>query len=425
MGGDPVLRPRGHGELHRSWPFESKPLLIFWETTKACMLACKHCRASAILNPLPGELSHEEGLRLIDDIAGFGKPLPILVFTGGDPLMRKDIWSLVDHAKSHGFRVALAPAVTPLLTKRTIRKMIEHGVDGVSISLDGARPETHEGIRGIRGVYKRTLDVIREMVSQGLRVQVNTAVMRDNVEELADMVKLLLDLGVNTWEVFYLIPVGRAGRELDLTPQEWEDVSHFLYEASKYGIVVRTTEGPMFRRVAIMRRLLELSGRDPDEVLKPGSLYKRLVSRLRELLGEPRGRPLASTTGTRDGKGILFISYDGTVYPSGFMPYPLGNVRTKSIVDIYRNNEVLRKIRRAEFRGRCGVCEFRDICGGSRARAYTLKADPLGEDPACPYEPGGFTRLVEELGIDTSRVVNEIRGLRYVLPVQPRVPGKT
>jgi len=407
----------GGGELHRAWPFDEKPLLVFWETTKACMLACKHCRASAILEPLPGELSHEEAMKLLDDLAGFGKPLPILVFTGGDPLMRKDIWQLVARAKELGFRVALAPAVSPLLNDDAIRKMLDYGVDGVSISIDGARPETHDGIRGIPGVFKRSLEVVRKMIDVGLRVQVNTAVMRDNVLELPDMVKMLKDLGVTTWEVFYLIPVGRAQRELDLTPEEWEDVSHFLYEASKYGIVVRTTEGPMFRRVAVVRRLLELNGIEPDTVLETGALYRKLVGRLRELLGEPMGKPLASTTGTRDGKGIIFISHDGIVYPSGFMPYPVGSVRTQSIVSIYRNNVLLKKIRAAEFNGRCGVCEFRDICGGSRARAYILGGDPLGEDPACLYVPGGFSRLLEKYRLDVERAVREIRGLRYVLPV--------
>jgi len=410
----------GHhgGELHRSWPFNEKPLLVFWETTKACQLACKHCRASAILEPLPGELSHEEAMQLLDDMAGFGKPLPILVFTGGDPLMRRDIWELVARAKELGFRVALAPAVSPLLNDSTIKKMLDYGVDGVSISIDGARPETHDGIRGIPGVFNRSLEVVKKMIDAGLRVQVNTAVMRDNVAELPEMVKLLREIGVNTWEVFYLIPVGRAQRELDLLPHEWEDVSHFLYEASKYGIVVRTTEGPMFRRVAVTRRLLELHGYTPDSVLKPGELYRRLVERLRELLGEPGGRPLASTTGTRDGKGIIFVSHDGIVYPSGFMPYPVGSVRTQNIVDIYRNNELLRRIRAAQFKGRCGVCEFRDICGGSRARAYILGGDPLGEDPACPYTPGEFSTLVDRLRLDVSRAMGEIRGLRYVLPAR-------
>lgn len=406
--------------IHRSWPFDEKPLLIFWETTKACMLACKHCRASAILEPLPGELSHEEGIKLIDDIAGFGKPSPILVFTGGDPLMRKDIWSLVARAKEHNITVAMAPAITPKLADAEIRRMVEMGVKGISISLDGSRPEIHDRIRGVPGVFNRSIEVIRSMLDSGLRVQVNTAVMRDNVEDLADMVKLLYDLGVRVWEVFYLIPVGRAQKDLDLTPKEWEDVSHFLYEASKYGIVVRTTEGPMFRRIALTRRLLELHGYNPDEVLNPGPLYHKLVSRLRSLLGEPRDKPLASTTGTRDGKGIVFISHDGLVYPSGFMPYPVGSVRKESIVKIYRENSLMKKIRAAEFKGRCGVCEFRDICGGSRARAYTVLGDPLAEDPACPYSPGEFTRLVEKLGLDTEKAVNEIEGLKHVLPPKPK-----
>jgi radical SAM protein len=406
------------GAMHREWPFDLKPLLVFWETTKACKLSCKHCRASAITEPLPGELSHEEALKLIDDLAGFGRPLPILVFTGGDPLMRKDIWELISYAKGKGFRVALAPAVSPLLNESTIRKMVEYGVDGISISLDGAHPETHDSIRGIKGVFNKTISVVKRMIEEGLRVQINTAVMRDNVMELPEIVKLLHEINVKTWEVFYLIPVGRASKSLDLTPQEWEDVSHFLYEASKYGLLVRTTEGPMFRRIALIRRVLELKGVNPDEVLKPGPLYRQLVRKLREIMGAPFSEPLASTTGTRDGKGILFISYDGTVYPSGFMEYPLGNVRTRSIVEIYRENSVLKMIRSAQFKGRCGICEFRDLCGGSRARAYTVLGDPLGEDPACPYEPGGFTGIIKAYGIDLASASKNIKGLSYVLPLK-------
>ncbi len=381
------------------WPYDEKPLLVFWETTKACLLACKHCRARAIREPLPGELTTEEGKRLIEMVAEFGKPYPILIFTGGDPLMRRDIWELIGYAKSLGLRVGLAPSVTPLLNDENIKRIKEVGVDAVSISLDAPVPEVHDSIRGYPGIWKRTVEVIRRFVEEGVRVQVNTVVMRDTVEHLADMVPLLLELGVNTWEVFYLVPVGRAQMGQMLTPQEFEDVSHFLYEASKYGILVRTTEGPMFRRVSWVRRALEEKGLDPDEVLKPGPLYKRLVSRLRERLGEPRGKPLAQTVGTRDGKGIIFIGYDGRVYPSGFMEYHIGNIREKSLVELYRNHPLLKKIRAAEFKGRCGVCEFRDICGGSRARAYHVTGDPLGEDPACPYQPGEYTRLAEKLGL--------------------------
>ncbi len=399
------------------WPFDEKPLLVFWETTKACKLACKHCRASAILDPLPGELDTEEGKKLIDDVARFGQPSPILVFTGGDPLMRKDIWELVDYAIERRIRVALAPAVTDILENSLDE--IESRRISVSISLDGSRPEIHDNIRGIPGHFQRTVNILKQMVERGIRVQVNTAVMRDNARDLADIAKLLNDIGIRTWEVFYLIPVGRAQRELDLTPQEWEDVSNFLYDVSKYGIVVRTTEGPMFRRIALTRLILESRGIDYRKFFRLGKLYDYLYNRLKELLGEPRTRPMVATTGTRDGKGIIFIAYDGTVYPSGFMPYPLGNVRTKSLIEIYRTHPVLRKIRSAEFKGRCGICEFRDICGGSRARAYTLKADPLGEDPACPYQPGEFTELVQKLGINISEYSSKIEGLRLVLPVKP------
>ncbi|ABM79913.1 TIGR04053 family radical SAM/SPASM domain-containing protein [Hyperthermus butylicus] len=402
--------------LHRTWPFERNPLLVFWETTKACMLACKHCRASAILKSLPGELTTEEAYKLIDDVAAFGQPYPILVLTGGDPLLRSDIWDIIAYAKGKGLRLAVAPAVSPNLTEDKVKKLAELGVDGVSISLDGSRPEIHDGIRGTSGVFEKTLWAIKTFQEYGVRVQVNTAVMRDNVHDLADIAALLLKLGVKVWEVFYLVPVGRAQLELNLTPEEWEDVSHFLYEASKYGLVVRTSEGPMFRRVAITRMLLELAGKNPDEALNTGPLYRQLVSRLRQLLGEPQGKPLASTTGTRDGKGVIFVSYNGTVYPSGFMPYPLGNIRVKSLVEIYRENLILKRLRGARFEGRCGRCEFREICGGSRARAYAVTGKPFGEDPACPYRPGTFSVMVSKLGVRVENVVREIEGLKYVLP---------
>jgi len=371
------------------WPLDEKPLLVFWETTKACMLACKHCRAEAILKPLPGELSTKEALKLLEDIAGFGKPTPIVVYTGGDPLMRRDLWGILAYARKLGIRSAMAPSATPLLTRDVAYRLAEHGVSSVSLSLDSPWPAVHDKIRGIPGTWQRTLEAIEWFKSAGLRVQVNTVVMRDTVEGLADMVKLLVDKGIRTWEVFYLVPVGRAGRALDLTPQEWEDVSHFLYEASRYGIIIRTTEGPIFRRVALTRAYYEEKGRLEEVDRRLGSLYHRLVKRLRDLLGEARGRPKAHTLGTMDGKGIVFVSYNGNVYPSGFLPIPAGNVRTRSIVDIYRSSPLFNRLRR-NVKGKCGKCEFRKICGGSRARAYAYTGDPLAEDPSCIYQPGSI-----------------------------------
>jgi len=396
LGGEPVS--------HGAWPYDEKPLIVFWETTKACLLKCKHCRAEAITSALPGELTTEEGLRLIDEVASFGRPSPILVLTGGDALMRRDFWTLVDHAVSQGVRLAVAPSVTPLLTRDVAREMARRGVSAVSLSLDSPYPEVHDTIRGIPGTWRRTIRALEWFRDAGVRVQVNTVVMRETVSGLPDMVKLLLDLGIRVWEVFYLVPTGRAGRSMDLTPEEWEDVSHFLYEASKYGLKVRTTEGPMFRRVAIVRRLLEEAGR-PDLVEELdsslGSLYRALTSRLRQLLGEPPGgaEPGAHTVATRDGRGIVFIDYKGNVYPSGFLPVPAGNIRVKSLREIYRGSTLFRMLRHGSFKGRCGVCEFRDVCGGSRARAYAYHGDVLAEDPACPYRPGGYSALLAKAGL--------------------------
>ncbi|NJE48489.1 TIGR04053 family radical SAM/SPASM domain-containing protein [Thermococcus sp. 9N3] len=387
--------------MHRGkstgWPYDRKPVLVFWETTKACQLKCKHCRAEAILQALPGELSTEEGKALIDSLTDFGRPYPILILTGGDPLMRKDVFELIEYAVEKGIRVGLAPAVTPLLTEETIERIAESGVRAVSISLDSPFPDVHDAIRGIEGTWEKTVWAIKEFLKHGLSVQVNTVVMRETVEGLPEMVRLLKDLGVEIWEVFYLVPTGRGNFESDLRPEEWEDVTHFLYEASKH-LLVRTTEGPMFRRVAIMRKALEEKGLDPDEVLKPGELYFRLKKRLVELLGKG-GEARAQTMGTRDGKGIVFIAYNGNVYPSGFLPFSVGNVREKSLVEIYREGELMKKLRSAEFEGRCGKCEFREICGGSRARAYAYSLNPLAEDPACPYEPGSYLRLAKKFNL--------------------------
>lgn len=370
----------------RQWPYDEKPLIVFWETTKACLLKCKHCRAEAITKPLPGELSTEEGERLIEEVASFGRPTPILVFTGGDPLMRPDIWHLLDYARRLGVRTAIAPSVTPLLTREAASRLAGY-VGAVSLSLDSPYPEVHDSIRGYEGTWARTIEALKWFLEEGVRVQVNTTVMRSTVEGLADMVKLLLDVGVRTWEVFYLIPVGRAGREEDLTPQEWEDVSHFLYEASRYGVLIRTTEGPMFRRVAITRRYYEEHGKLGKLDERLGPLYHRLMERLRETLGPPRGPPRAHTVGTMDGRGIIFVSYNGSVYPSGFLPLSAGNIRQRSLVDIYRRSTLFTRLRRG-VKGRCGACEFRRICGGSRARAFAYTGDPFAEDPACPYQPG-------------------------------------
>ncbi|MGZ8646459.1 MAG: TIGR04053 family radical SAM/SPASM domain-containing protein [Actinomycetota bacterium] len=371
------------GSFMSSVNFEQAPILLFWETTRACGLACRHCRAEAIARPQPGQLTTEQGSKLIDDLRGFTPRSPVIVFTGGDPFMRSDLFDLARHARAYGMPIGFAPSVTSLLTRGVARRMREVGARTVSISLDGADAKTHDGIRGVAGHLRETEAAVRMLVDEGIPVQINTTVMRRNVEQLADIASLVAGWGAHIWEVFFLIRVGRGSELEDLTPEENEDVAHFLYDASRYGFIVRTVEGPFFRRVVAQRRDLGPTA-DPVSTFGLGALYRRLGARLRQDLGEP-GDSRAQSVGTRDGKGILFVSHDGDVYPAGFLPYRLGNVRTDSIVDLYRDHPLLRSIRAAEFSGRCGVCEFADVCGGSRARAFAATGDPLSEDPACAY----------------------------------------
>jgi len=377
MTGITTAVPRAHLN------FDQRPMLVFWEVTRACQLACKHCRASATMDPLPGELTTAEGFTLIDQVAGFGRPFPILVLTGGDCLLRPDLFELVEHANGLGVPVALSPSVTPSLTPAMIERMVTSGVKAVSLSLDGALPATHDGVRGIPGHFEDTIKAITALSEAGLTVQVNTTVMRANLDELADVADLISRAGAHIWEVFFLVQVGRGVATDAISPAEHEDVCHFLYDASQHGFIVRTVEAPFFRRVVASRR--------EGEPAPSTDLYKAMSARLGTLMGPAVGKPRAQTASTRDGKGILFVAYDGEVNPAGFLPMPLGNVRDAPIANIYRDDPLLRQIRAAEFTGRCGVCEYADLCGGSRARAYAATGDPLGEDSACPYVPFGYS----------------------------------
>lgn len=361
--------------------FARNPLLVFWETTKACPLSCKHCRASAISGPLPDELTHEEGVDLIREIAGFGHPAPVLVLTGGDCLMRKDLIELVEEARKRKVKVALSPAVSDLITEETFVKLSELGVRSVSLSLDGSTADMHEGIRGVKGHFEDTLAAARKLVGMGFSVQINTTVMPANVEQLADIALILRNLGIRTWEIFFLVSVGRGETMEELTAAQNEDVCNFLADMTCYGFTVRTVEAPFYRRILAERN----AGRGRDR--QHGALYTFLRDRSRELLGEPDREMALSRLPTRDGSGIVFVAHNGDVYPSGFLPLAVGNVRDRSITEIYRRSESLMAIRNGQFSGKCGICEYRDSCGGSRSRAYSHTGDMLAEDPGCSYIP--------------------------------------
>jgi radical SAM protein with 4Fe4S-binding SPASM domain len=363
------------------------------------MLACRHCRASAIHTALPGELTTDEGIALIDRMTGFGAPYPVMVLTGGDPLMRDDIFQLMGHANKRGVKFAVSPAVdifqlmghankrgvkfavspavTDRLTREAMVKLRDSGAASISVSLDGAVRETHDGIRTVDGTFDATLQAIRNAVDIGLGIQVNTTVMKSNVRELPRIFNLIKGLGVKVWEVFFLIKVGRGAEIEDISPAEYEGVCNFLYDASRYGVVIRTVEAPFERRVAKMRA-------ERGAYWKDG-FYSHLHSELVELEGTPRYESTIAPRGTLDGDGILFVANDGTISPGGFLPIKLGNVRTDDIVEVYRGSTVMKGIRARELDGYCGKCEFKGICGGSRSRAYYSEHSPTASDPACIY----------------------------------------
>lgn len=357
----------------RTSPFAQRPVLVFWETTKACLLACQHCRAHAQRDPLPGELTTAEGERLLEDIASFGNPAPVVVFTGGDLLMRPDIFHLLDVARTLGLRVAVSPSATELAGDGAMERFRNLGVHSLSLSLDGPR-DVHDRIRGIPGTYDGTLATLRRARASGLKVQINTVVMRSTVEQLPEVVSLLLQEEVHVWEVFFLIATGRALSSEYLAPGEWEDVADFLLDVTGYGLLVRAIEGPFVRRALLERQ---------EGNRTTGDLYRRLSTDLARRAGLPGRSPQMTRVGTLDGDGIVFVTHDGWITPGGFLPIHLGHVRRDGLVDVYRTHPLLRDIRRRRFDGACGECRYADVCGGSRARSFAFDGNPLGSDPAC------------------------------------------
>ncbi len=361
--------------------FDRAPLLLFWEVTRACPLACIHCRASAIRQPLPGELSPEEGAAVVEQAAQFD-PKPLLVLTGGDPMQRGDLLERVAQGHDLDLRVSVAPAATESLGPEAFRSLREAGATSVSLSLDGATAEVHDGIRGQPGTWRRTIQAVADAREAGLRTQVNTVVLRRNVNELPGIFAFLREAGAFAWEVFFLVRTGRAVDLEELSPWEYEQVCNFLYDATGCGVAVRTTEGPQFRRVALQRQ-----GGAPPPPRGQGPLYWSLRRELVERCGEP-GRSEVRIVPTRDGKGILFVAHNGTVHPSGFLPLPCGNVRKTTLSRAYLEDGTLKTFRDDErLKGRCFQCSYRSVCGGSRARAYASYGDAFAEDPACPYVP--------------------------------------
>ncbi len=345
--------------------------------TRACAFACRHCRAEAQPRRQPEELTTEEAFRLVDQIKEFGDP--ILVVTGGDPMMRRDLYDILAYAVQRGLRTSLTPTTTRLVTPKALARVHEAGVRRVAISIDGPDAQTHDAFRGFSGSFEIAQGIGRDVVAAGLTLQINTTISRYNLHLLEEMVELVARVGAVQWSLFFLVPTGRAKAGDMISAEDHERVFHWLYDLSRRApFDIKSTAAPAYRRVVIERQ----RGATPVSVGQAGPpVLAGAGYRYQDGLNRP-------AKGVNDGKGFCFISHTGDVCPSGFLPLPAGNVRQQSVVEVYRRAPLFQSLRDSQaLTGRCGGCEFREVCGGSRARAYALTGDYLAEDPSCVYQP--------------------------------------
>ncbi|MED3572415.1 TIGR04053 family radical SAM/SPASM domain-containing protein [Cytobacillus praedii] len=359
--------------------FNQDPFIVIWELTRACQLKCLHCRAEAQYRRDPRELSFEEGKILIDQIHEMNNPM--LVFTGGDPLMREDVFDIAEYAVKKGVRVSMTPSATPNVTKEAIEKAKEVGLSRWAFSLDGPNAEIHDHFRGTAGSFDLTMERIKYLHELEIPIQINTVISRYNIDYLDEMAKVVEGLKCVLWSVFFLVPTGR-GQESDMiSPVEHEKVFTWLYELSKrVPFDIKTTAAQHYRRVVIQQKMREAKDQR-DEIQYLDALTQQGLTGSIDGLGR-------APKGVNDGNGFVFISHVGDVYPSGLLPVKAGNVREQSLGEIYRESPIFKDLRNPDkYKGKCGVCEFRYVCGGSRSRAYAMTGDYMESEPFCVYIP--------------------------------------
>jgi len=361
------------------------------------MLACKHCRAKAIRKRNPNELKTDEAYNVVDQIAEFGKPYPLVVFTGGDPLMRDDIFDIVEYATSKGMRTAIAFSGTKLATKEKLERLMDSGISRIAISLDGSNARIHDYFRGISGTFETSLEILEMAREMGISRQINTTVTKFNINDLPNIARLGIENEITLWDVFFLVPTGRAKKNFMPDASEFEDILNWLYDLSqRTSLNVKSSAATHLRRVEYMRDsgIYDMSC---------GDIYHRLIDSIRDfpkaerkdIVAGAHGRSMARDgikrmMGITDGRGMFFISHIGEVYPSGFLPLVAGNVRERSLREIYMESRIFIDLKNPDnLKGKCGRCEFRYLCGGSRARAYALTGDYLAPEPNCIYKPRG------------------------------------
>jgi len=407
-----------------------KPRLIFWEVTKGCNLRCVHCRATATELSSPKDLPTAKALDIIDQIAAHSNP--ILVLSGGEPLYRSDIFQLAKYANDKGLRVALATNGT-LVTKEVARMIADSGVKRVSISLDGADAVTHDSFRGIPGAFEAALHGFRNLKEVGMSVQINMTIARHNADQLPRVLEMAKKIGADALHTFLLVPVGCGvdiASDQMVPPDEYERMLNWFYDQSlEGGIELKATCAPHYFRVVRQRRAEErraaeknptLAANDaarmghpadvnaigPTDMMMPGGtgiILKPQAAPKGNHTGHPMGHPAgnhtghpgghpsdmnAMTKGCLAGTGVCFLSHEGEVFPCGYLPAIAGDLRHEKFADIWADAKVFNDLRDTNnLKGKCGCCEFRNVCMGCRARAFAATGDYLDPEPFCVYEP--------------------------------------
>ncbi|MFB9987405.1 TIGR04053 family radical SAM/SPASM domain-containing protein [Bacillus benzoevorans] len=367
------------GHPHRKMiDYNKNPFIVIWEVTRACQLKCVHCRADAQLNPDPNELTHEEGLKLIDEIYEMDNPM--LVFTGGDCMMREDLFELAEYAVKKGMRVSMTPSATPNVTKERMQRAKEVGLSRWGFSLDAPRAEIHDKFRGTPGSFDLTLEKIKYLNELDMPLQINTVISRYNYDYLEEMAELVAKMKVVMWYIFLLVPTGRGQLDACITPAEHEKVFRWLYQLSKTAPYdIKTTAAQHYRRVVLQEKMREHLI-EKGEIQYEDTITTDMASMKDGLKRAPKG--------VNDGNGFAFISHVGDVMPSGLLPIKAGNIRETPLAEIYREAKVFKDLRQPDkYKGKCGVCEYNKICGGSRSRTFAVTGDYMESEPFCVYIP--------------------------------------
>ncbi len=359
-----------------------RPRLIFWELTTGCNLRCIHCRASATELSSPDDLSTDAALALIDQFAEYA-PL-ILVLSGGEPLYRDDVFLLAERAAEKGLKVALASNGT-LIDRKVAQRIKRSGVLRVAISLDGADYAVHDSFRGMPGSFFRALNGLSYLKEVGISTQINTTITRHNAGQLPAIYDLALSIGADALHTFLLVPVGcglAIAEEQTVPPEQGEDILNWLYDREREGkIELKATCAPHYYRVRKQRQV---------EERRAGTLPAAQGANGHPRAGIPSRHPELSavTRGCLAGSGVCFVSHRGQVFPCGYLPVAAGDLLHQSFHEVWENSTVFQLLRdTANLTGKCGICEFRNLCEGCRARAYAATGDYLGEEPSCIYQP--------------------------------------